>query len=275
MIKAETLLIALFVSCILCSCDQNSATEETKAAEAFDQILTQDQLDEIFDLTESDSSMRMAYVYKWIKQKALLNEAKKHVSTEDINQLVEDYESSLIIHEFENQYVDSKLNKTVSKEEFDSYIGAHPEEFKNEEDLVKVMLAKLPEGDPGLDQFKQYWNSNNMSELSRFCRDHELMCYLEDSIWYKLTEIQMLIPKSLHDQLQKGKNIHRFRSGAEYFVKTLDKKVNSANATLEHQRDNINQRILFSRKEQLLITLRDSLYKEAIEKKRVKIYPND
>lgn len=276
MIKAASWFGAIPLICILLSCNQNDGNKEAlPAAEAFNEVLSQEQLDEIFNLTAADSSMRMAYVYKWIKQKAVLNEAKQNVSTEEINQLVEDYKSSLIIHQFENQYVDSRLNKAISEQEFQEYVDGNPDEFKTNEELVRVMIAKLPEGDPGLKQFKDYWNSNDMRELSRFCRDHELMCYLEDSIWYNLSEIEVLLPSSLHDQLQKGKNVHRFREGAEYFVKTLDKKVNSTNASLEHQRENINQRILFYRKEQLLITLRDSLYKDAIEKKRVKIYPND
>ncbi len=113
-------------------------------------------------ITAADSlKLLNSYVDNWVKQQLKIRMAETYSPEEEerIARMVNDYRNSLLIYEFEKQYLGSRLDTAVTAEQIGEYYAAGGDGFRLTEPLVKAIAIKFPVG------FRQ---EGQMRELTRF-----------------------------------------------------------------------------------------------------------
>jgi hypothetical protein len=159
-----------------------------------------------------------SYVDNWVKQQLKIRMAENYSPEEEdrIARMVSDYRNSLLIYEFEKQYLDERLDTAVTREQIDEYYAAGSTGFLLTEPLVKAIVVKFPTG------FRQ---EGRLRELTRFSNNTERyqdlvdlaiknsLEYREFNDWTELSEVAALLPR-----LTESENA-TLRSGVSFFEK--------------------------------------------------------
>ena len=179
-------LVALCCVIFLISCDLFKIQEKQRSD---NEILAIVNTEKFFkkDLTillpqninKIDSQLLVkSYIQDWAVKKLLLEKAENNSSLEtviQIDDLVKDYKESLLINNYKEQLVKQKLDTVVTEEELEEYYFLNKENFKLNEELVKIKflcvnntindkkeILRLFKSDDILDlEFKQESNGNS------------------------------------------------------------------------------------------------------------------
>lgn len=171
-------------------------------------------------ITPQDSlKLLNSYVDNWVKQQLKIRMAETYSPEEEerIERMVNDYRNSLLIYEFEKQYLASRLDTVVTGEQIGEYYADNGAGFRLTAPLVKAIAIKFPVG------IRQ---EGQMRELTRFSNNRERyqnlidiaiknsLEYREFNDWTELSEVAALLPRLTEDENA------RLRSGISFFEKT-------------------------------------------------------
>ena len=83
-------------------------------------------------------------VNSWIREQVLLAQAEESLleENEKLESQIQTYRNALLISEYENRFVNSRLNRTVTEFEVDGFHKTHPELFKLSEHVVRADAVK-------------------------------------------------------------------------------------------------------------------------------------
>ena len=176
-------------------------------------------------MTEHDSSTILKkHVDKWLLQEILFHEAKAKVETEDrIEQLVENYKKSLYINELEKLELVTQLDTLISRAELDTFYSQHKEDFLLDEEIVRLLFAKVPETLDN-DNLQTLWKTENLPALKVFVKEAGGLQFLDLKSWYYLSEMRNLIPAELIAKVNFDKTeAYSLRADGQVFLlKILD-----------------------------------------------------
>ena len=156
--KTAAVLIIPVVCCIQ-ACTNSNTLNEQVVVKAFNKVLLLDSISSrIPDNLSYDDSLVLAdrIVHGWIREQVLLAQAEKSLQGADYNfeQKIENYRNALQVSEYENQYVNSRLNRKVTEDEISAFHEANPELFKLPEHVVRAVFIHLPVEENDLDSAK-------------------------------------------------------------------------------------------------------------------------
>ncbi len=227
--------------------------------------------------SKQDSEIIIAkFIDNWILDRIILNESRKHSRKNDeLNRLVEDYKSSLMVHNFENHYLETTLDTVVFPGEIQEYYLSKKEQFELDESIVRLFLVKVPI-ETASDTLQNLWETEDLPALKSYINYVQGFCILDINRWFYETEIKSLVPEALFKKIS-------FKRAAEYdysdekfkfYVKILEIIKENEEAPVSFFNNSIRQRILRNRSRNLLSEMRNKLYKEKIKSKNIKIYSN-
>ena len=133
-------VIGPFVVTALFSCKQNPAEDQTPEpillAQVFDYKLY---FDDVKDLMQSYSNAEdsiqqvRSLTEHWVRDRLLLVEAEKSFPKDaDMNKLLEDYRQSLLLHFFEQQVIEERLDTVITENDLVQYYEANKEQHRLE-----------------------------------------------------------------------------------------------------------------------------------------------
>ncbi len=276
-------LFTLFI--VICSCNpqiEETDDNEVVLAEVYDHRLTYSDIAELIPhpTTQEDSLMRLrAIVENWVREALVLHKAEMAISPDiDIEKLIEDYRSSLLIHNYELDLIESQMDTTVTPEELQRYYEANMDQYQLESTIVRCHFIKLPRPIDNRDSLRVWWESESPADfrkLIRYCNEQQVEIFmLTDSTWYKVDEItQLLPPGTLSQQSMKAGRTFQFSDEtSEYYIRILEKVKNQEIAPLSYIQSQAKRYIMHQRKLTLMEKIKSDLYKEEIQGNEVKIY---
>ena len=257
------------------SCNSISPNSDSIiVVEAFGKSLSLDSISaRIPDNLNYDDSTMLAdrIVNSWIREQVLLAQAEESLieENEKLESQIQTYRNALLISEYENRFVNSRLNRTVTEFEVDEFHKTHPELFKLSEHIVKAVFFHIAEEELELDSAKFWLNkadSLTMPKLEKWCIEHNATYAIETEDWWYLSDLLNQVPIQIYrleDQLKRRKVTEFSSEGRTYMIKFLDHQLKDLPSPLSIAKERIEEIIIQERRSELLVNLRDDLVKEA------------
>lgn len=233
-------------------------------------------------IVEPDSLHRLEqFVKSWIQKQLVISEAQEQLeyNEAELERKVLDYRYALIIHEFEKQYVNRKLNAAVTEKEISDYYKENIDNFQLKQNIVRCNFVQLPVKAAKISRFRSLFkkaNPDHKNEIKEYCYQYATKAHLEDSLWINFEEVIQNTPLSTipnkTQYLQRNKFVEVQDDNFIYFLKILDYKITNDTSPLEFVRDDIEKIIINKRKVALAKSLEKDIYESAVENDEFETY---
>lgn len=263
----------------LLSCNTGKVQEDPSdpvLASVYDQTL---HFSEIKPLLQTESSPEdsiqytRAIIEKWTREAILMHEAERNIPADlDIQKMVNDYRSSLILMTYKQQLVEEKLDTSITQEQLEAYYEEHKSQFKLDEPILKCLLFKLDKSGDRYDELDKMWKDKEYEKMT-LVDESFFNLKLTDTQWYTWKDINALIPKyfwsysDLKSKEAKSKSSGKFK----YFIKVSAYEDKNELAPLSYIEDQAKKVILHKRQTELLDNLMQDLYEKYSSNNNVKI----
>ena len=266
---------------VVLACTTQQATEDPILATVHDQQLRLSHASNYISegATSKDSlSQLRSYVEQWVREMVLLHEAEQRIPTGlNINELVLDYRNSLIISNYEKDLVETQLDTVITMQELQEYYQRNREQYQLEHTIVRGHFVKLPSSSDSLRQFREWWDSSEPDDFQNvisYSIRHADVFILEDSTWYKVDELERLMPPgTMRSENMRPNTSFRFSDDDfEYYLRISESVLSREIAPLSYIREQAERFIMHKRKLELLEDIKRSLYDRDIQENHIKIY---
>lgn len=287
-LRSETRLISLLLLVILiplfssCSSLAKRNDGETLARAYNNYLYLNDIQGLIPSGTSPEDSTRLvkSYIELWLKKKAVVNKAEFNLTAaqKDIQSLLEEYRTSLLIYEYEKQMVEQKLDTVVSDSEVDNYYYQYKQDFLLQDPIVKGVYFRIPRSSVRIGEFRNLAHSSGELAYKRLVDLGAQVAELTDSFeenWLSFTLLMQKIPGTVKDPkdfLQRYKYLEAEDDQYFHFVRIIDYKLPGESAPPEYVRQDIRDVMLNKRKMDFLKQLEESIYNEAVIQNDVEVY---
>lgn len=222
-----------------------------------------------------------AIIEKWVKESLFLYEAERNLPPDiNIDALIKDYRATLILNQYEKNYVEMNLDSTITEVELNEYYENNKDQYQLQTPIVRAHYLKVKRNLPEhiLKKIEKFWRETDKSKSYR-----ELLAiadrYGEDYLlnkenWYTLSDISGRLPEgSINDQIIRYSKDFSFTDGDfRYFVTFFELKSRQDVAPLSYIKDQATRVILNKRKLELIRSRKEELYQVETQNNNVKIF---
>ncbi|MBK8701355.1 MAG: hypothetical protein IPN29_18140 [Saprospiraceae bacterium] len=229
--------------------------------------------------TSAEDSMRIlkGLVNNWVKDQLMILEAEKNLPKDiNLNKMIDDYRSSLLLYNYESRLATEFLDTLVTVEQKKEYFNANADEFVLSESIGKYMLAKIPSNVKGLENFHKAWKKGDKEDISDFCNEHAEYSDLDNLGWKTISQLESFLPKNFIPASWYGENkdMRKKEKGHEYFIKIINFTKSNERPPFEYIEAKIEKVILNERKIRLLKQKKQQLFDKEFGGSKVKLYVN-
>ncbi|MBK5193349.1 MAG: peptidyl-prolyl cis-trans isomerase [Flavobacteriaceae bacterium] len=278
-------LLVLCFSTFLQSCNYYKETEEREVvARVNENYLYKEDIQALIgeNVTEEDSILIVSnFITRWATQQLLIDRAKYNLSSEvqkEFDELVKNYKNELYTKAYADALVSKKLDTSFNESEIESYYDAHLENFRLNEDLVKLRFINLDKNSLDFKDIKRKFirfNEEDKTDLDKIALQFKAFSF-NDSVWVSTSSVFNRIgplSDSNKSQLLKKSNFLELEDSLEvYLVYVNYVLLRNDQAPLEYANSTIKQIILNKRKAELVKELEKDITRDAIENKQFEIY---
>lgn len=275
-------IVILFIYFLFSSCNSAKNTENP-VAQVFESTLYHTEISDFIPQgTSHEDSILMAqnYIRNWVTQKLLLHKAIENLSGEErnIQRQVEDYRTSLLIHQYKQKLITQRLMDEITDQEIESYYNGHENNFVLSTPIVQALFIILPKNAPNLKEVKKWYKSEQAADqesLEEYCLTHAKKYDKFQNKWIEAKFLLNLIPgefNTLEREILVNKNIEKEDEENYYFLKIKDMRREQTVAPLSYVRDEIILILKNKKKLQFESELEKQINQEGIRKNYVKIY---
>lgn len=277
----------LFCALLIIAGACNKSGGKNAVAKVGEKVLTWEELRSIIpDDTSPQDSMMLAerYIQEWVKQEVVLAQAETNLSDDqkNVDELIENYRKSLIIYTYEQELVKQRLDTNVKEEEIEKYYYDNLQNFQLRDYIVKVKYCAIASDNRQIKTLKKLFFSNepqDLVKLEKFCVDNGASYFFDEDKWMLWDDFMQLqqVPLNVGDKdafLKRNKNIEFEKDNNLYLLSVVDYQVSGSQSPLSFERDKIRDMIINNRKQQLLASMREFTYTQAVQNGQVAIYTN-
>lgn len=246
-------------------------------------------LDNIKDIvpqgtSSKDSIERLKkYIDNWVHEALVIQKAEDNLTDEqkDVEKQLQDYRNSLITYIYEKELVKQKLDTTVSAQEIEEYYNNNRNNFELKDNIIKVVYVKVNKKAPGINKLEKWYKSDNLKDkelLAGYCHQFAENFYLDDNSWLLFDDLLKEIPIQTYNKelfLQNNRFVEVSDSLNSYFLNIKGFKIRNSLSPLSFEKENIKNIILNKRKLQLISKMKEDIYNDAANNKKIEIYIND
>ena len=283
----HTLKILFILCCtiLLQSCDYFKEVEEREVvARVNENYLYKDDLKASIgeNISEEDSILIVSnFINRWATQQLLIDRAKYNLSSQlqkEFDELVKNYKNELYTKAYADALVSKRLDTSFNEYEIKSYYEEHLDNFRLNEDLVKLRFINIDKNSLDFKENKRKFirfNEQDKADLDKIALQFKAFSF-NDSVWVSTSSVFNRIGP-LNDtnksRLLKKSNFLELEDSLEvYLVYVNDVLLRNDQAPMEYATSTIKQIILNKRKANLVKELEKDITKDAIENKQFEIY---
>lgn len=271
------LIISTIALTSILSCEPKSVQRGNVLATAYKNKLYQSEVEGLINesLTRQDSQKLInKYIDQWLMDEILYNKAQQNVkATSDIDNLVESYRKSLYILEYEKEIFAERSSDTITQAALDTFYARNKAEYALQEDLVQLLLVKVPEKYDD-ENLKTLWKTENIPALKAFLKSSEGFGYLDIEKWYPSSQLKQLMPSSLYNKINfsKQESYSTNDRGNRFLIKILARIKADEEPPQSFIMPKIRQRILNEKSSEYLNNFKKDLYQNNIQSKDIIIH---
>ncbi len=246
-------------------------------------VLTMEELSKnIPDYLDATDSALWAddYIKKWIQRELLLVKAEENLKDEmkDVSKELEEYRNSLIVFRYKNELMKQKMDTTVKDAAIQKYFDEHRESFILNRNIVKAIYIKMPVSLSSPENIKDLCSSNipeKQAKLNEFCLAYAKAYDRFNDQWVPADMVLKNTPAEITDQehcLERNRFIESTDMNYYYLVCIRDYRLAGQVSPVEYVQNDIRNLILSKQKMEFLKQIEKDVYKEGIEKNKVKLF---
>lgn len=267
---------------ILSSCSLFERTDDILLARLDDAYLYESDVNALLykDLSSADSlAFIQQYIYNWAQEELLLKKAELNIdfSEFDIEQRLEDYRRSLLIHAYEQKLIKQNNDTLIESTSIQNYYQQHADDYILAEDVVKLMMVKVSEIAPELDSIK-YWvftkDSLNLEAIEAYAHQYAKRFYYNPNEWLNWREFVAFLPETSSNSsfFKQSNTLHLKDSLDVYFVRLFDRRIQGEIAPVEYVQEEIKSILLNQKKLKTVDVIQSKLLEDAKRSKQFEIY---
>ncbi len=283
--KHFTLLIGMIVCLGIACTPQNDVEEEAiLLAQVYNRSLYFSEVEDLLytGMTQEDSTLMVnAYIERWVRDALLMHEAERNIPQDlNIDALVRDYRSSLVLYNYERILIEAELDSTISAAQIEEFYQENKEQYQLKNPIVRSQYVKIPNTAPNLSQASEWWSASQDSlqlELVTFCNRNAEVLNLEGEKWVDLEEVARHFPSGMITKTNINTTSFFVRKDENYtyFFRLLEVVSVDQEPPLAYIENQAKQIILHKRKQGMLAAKREKLYEQELNRNNVKIYNNE
>lgn len=276
---ATTCALGLFM---LSSCDQLSSSKRQPVegdillASVEDRQMYFSDIDGMITATNAQDSLAQlnSYIEDWLTRTVVLNEAEKNFPEDvDINKLIDDYRSSLILHNYRQTLIRQDLDTTITEAQEVEYYNENKDQYLLAEAICKARIVKIPDDSRRIERFYRNWQKNDSTAVNKYIDENAVFDSSDDE-WHTIDHFLSFLPDKkfrTRDFSKKG-DIQKHDGSIEYFIKVLDYKDKNEVPPLPYVREQMRKVIINQRKKDLLDKIEKSLYQNYLQANKIKVH---
>lgn len=285
----RNLLFILFGVISLISCDYFKQDIDKKPiARVNESYLYEEDIKKLVtNVTSKEDSILIVnnFINRWATKQLLIDQSLINLPEEQqdqFNKLVKEYRTDLFTEAYKNVIVSKQLDSTINVIQLIDFYEANKENFKLNDDLLKVRYCQVEENFNNFSKIKEKFDrfddqdKKDLSEMSIQFKSFNF----NDSTWVRKEALIEALPiLNLDPQVDQVLKISNFTqlqdSLGVYLIKIEDVLKTNDIAPLSHIKPTIEQIILNKRKLELLKKLEKDITKDAIKNKQFEIYTKE
>jgi hypothetical protein len=229
---------------------------------------------------EDSTKLVKSYIELWIKKKAVVNKAEFNLTPEqkNIDNLLEEYRTSILTYEYEKQMVAQKLDTVLTDSEIQTYYYQYKQDFLLQDPIIKGVYFRILRSSSRLPEFRNLAHSYGDLAYKRLVDLGAQVADFTDSFeenWLSFPLLMQKMPGTVQDPkqfLQRYKYIEAEDERFYHFARIIDYKLPGEPAPPEYVKQEIRDVLLNKRKMDFLKQLEESIYNEAVIQNDVEVY---
>ena len=277
------LLWMLPVSLILLSCNKREEVKyvsgKTPLVELDGNVLYQEDLLQVLpvDISEADSAQfANRYIENWLSELLLYQNAERNVRDDkQIEELVENYRRSLIVHEYQQLLIEQKIEQDITMQEIETFYNDNKNLFVLEEPILKGLFIKLPLSAPNQNSIMKLYrlrDDESYDEIEKYCIRNAPYYEFFYDYWHSVSDIEILLPSmevSLQDYLNKNDFLEIKDDEFLYLLNVSEYLPKGSVAPIEQVENRIKRLLINNKAVSYIQKIKKNLYNSAIENNRV------
>jgi hypothetical protein len=226
-----------------------------------------------------DDSVAIAedFIGRWIRNKLMLRQAEMNLtaSEKDVDQLLDEYRTSLLVHMYQQKMLEQKHSPLITSREIEAYYNDMKDNFNLQENIIKGVFIKVPKTAPNQSDLRQWYRSLTGEFLIsleaysfQYARSYEQ--FLEH--WIPFSRINTFLPEPVVNEdrfLRWSRHYETQDSLYNYYLAVHDYKLTGNTAPLEFVEERIKAILLNKKRIEFIQQLGIDLYEEALRDKIV------
>lgn len=272
------IVLSAFFSCT----NKTADTTRQKLLEVEGKFLYLDQIQEIMppNVSAKDSAeIAESFIRKWVTDVLLYENAKRNITNkEEIDQLLEDYRKSLIIHQYQQKLLQERLPKEPSEEEIKAFYDKYKDQLVLKENVIQGILLVTPANAPQLANVRSWVQSGNtkaLENIEKFSMQHAISYDYFAEKWVPFSEILKKLPLQLEDQanyLSGRRFVDLSDSTKHYFLSIKASKLVGQTEPYEMAKPKIVNLIMNKLKADFISNFENDIYNDAIKNESVTFF---
>lgn len=278
-------ILALFLI-VSCSTKNGKDSDREVIARANNAFLYLDNIKDIVPqgTSSKDSLERLKkYIDNWVREALVIQKAEDNLTDEqkNVEKQLQDYRNSLITYAYEKELIKQKLDTTIDNQEIEQYYNNNRNNFELKDNIIKVVYVKVNKKAPGINKLQKWYKSDNLKDkelLAGYCHQFAENFYLDDNSWLLFDDLLKEIPIQTYNKelfLQNNRFVEVSDSTNSYFLNIKGFKIRNSLSPLSFEKENIKNIILNKRKLQLITKMKEDIYTDAANNKKIEIFIND
>lgn len=279
------ILFYLFIVFLASGCGNGETTVKRQpAAEVGKSVLYYDEIPELLHsgTNKSDSTALVQnYINKWARRKLLLMKAEQNLSEElkkEVAGQLEETRANLLIYQYQRQMMFEKMDTIVTESELENYYAANEKAFILTSNIVKALFIKIPVEAPDLNRIRTLARSNNqndLQQLEKYCFQFAEKFDDFNEEWIPMNTLAAELHNDIDNQenfLKRNTFYETTDSVSLFLISIRDYRLRSSMSPYEYVRNDIKRIILNSRRVELVQSIENGIYNDALKENSFKIY---
>ncbi len=278
-------LICLLIVISFSSCSYFNQQEiKDPVARVGENYLVKEEIDKLLNggISSGDSAVLVNnYINDWARKQLLLDRARINLSEnkqQQFEELVAQYRADLYINAYKEALVARSMDTAIAQEELERFYEENKENFKLNEDLVKLRYLSVSPDFTNLQTVRERFR-NFSPEDQEALREMALkfkFYSFNDSVWVRTSEVIQKIPvintDNKDEYLKKSQFFELSDSLGVYLVAVNEVLSRNNTAPLSYVEPTVRKIILNKRKLEFLRTLEKELLDEATRNNDFQVY---
>ncbi len=268
-------ILSLF---LITGCNRPEEDNKDIVARVGDELLTKSELNTILlenKITSEDSAILIkTFVKNWIVNKMLSQKAEKNLNDIDlknIENMVNDYRTTLFVQQYKQRYINQKLNTNVSDKDLITFYQTFNFDFHLKSTIVKALMITMPATTNKYYKIRNLLKGNldrNYSEIEKISVKNKFKLENFKQFWINLEALKNEF--TIDENHLKSQNIFSKKDSASTSIsllKIIDYRLPGDTIPLQLVQNDLKKIILHKRKQNIIYKLEHNAYEDVLDNK--------